>query len=120
MSLTSDAPALPGTGRAPLWRRIGIMLMAIAVVAAVMGLIGLWLGPVGKPPPRNPFGMGLREATPSGSIGAWILSVQSDFYGSLRSSVRELKENGSAFLPFCSSASPMGSSTRPVPATARA
>ncbi|MBM1171874.1 nickel/cobalt transporter [Microvirga arabica] len=100
MSLTSDAPALPGTGRAPLWRRIGIMLMAIAVVAAVMGLIGLWLGPVGKPPPRNPFGMGLREATPSGSIGAWILSVQSDFYGSLRSSVRELKENGSAFLPL--------------------
>ncbi|MBJ6126466.1 nickel/cobalt transporter [Microvirga splendida] len=98
MSLTSDAPALPSTDRTPLWRRVGIMLAAIAVVAAVMGLIGLWLGPIGKPPPRNPFGMGLREATPSGSIGAWILSVQSDFYASLRDSVRELKENGSAFL----------------------
>ncbi|KFG70501.1 nickel/cobalt transporter [Microvirga sp. BSC39] len=100
MSLTSDAPALPSADRPLLWRRLGIMLMAIAVVAAVMGLIGLWLGPVGKPPPRNPFGMGLREATPSGSIGAWILSVQSDFYGSLRANVRELKENGSAFLPL--------------------
>ncbi|MBD2748396.1 nickel/cobalt transporter [Microvirga sp. BT688] len=100
MSLTSDAPALPSTGRVLLWRRLGIMLAAIAIVAAVMGLIGLWLGPVSKPPPRNPFGMGLREATPSGSIGAWILSVQSDFYGSLRASVRELKENGSAFLPL--------------------
>lgn len=100
MSLTSDAPALPSASRELLWRRLAIMLMAIAVVAAVMGLIGLWLGPVGKPPPRNPFGMGLREATPSGSIGAWILSVQSDFYGSLRANVRELKENGSAFLPL--------------------
>ncbi|MBF9197696.1 nickel/cobalt transporter [Microvirga terrestris] len=100
MSLTADAPALPSDGRAPLWRRLGIMLIAIAVVAAVMGLIGLWLGPVGKPPPRNPFGMGLREATPSGSIGAWILSVQSDFYASLRGSVRELKESGAAFFPL--------------------
>jgi ABC-type nickel/cobalt efflux system permease component RcnA len=98
MSLTSDASALPSTGRTPLWRRLGIMLIAIGVVAAVMGLIGLWLGPVSKPPPRNPFGMGLREATPSGSIGAWILSVQSDFYGSLRNSVREMKESGSAFF----------------------
>ena len=98
MSLTSDASALPSTGRTPLWRRLGIMLIAIGVVAAVMGLIGLWLGPVSKPPPRNPFGMGLREATPSGSIGAWILSVQSDFYGSLRNSVREMRESGSAFF----------------------
>ncbi len=98
MSLTSDASALPSTGRTPLWRRLGIMLIAIGVVAAVMGLIGLWLGPVSKPPPRNPFGMGLREATPSGSIGAWILSVQADFYGSLRNSVREMKESGSAFF----------------------
>jgi ABC-type nickel/cobalt efflux system permease component RcnA len=100
MSLTADTPALPGAGRTSLWRRLGIMLIAIFVVAAAMGLIGLWLGPISKPPPRNPFGMGLREATPSGSIGVWILSVQSDFYASLRDSVRELKENGSAFLPL--------------------
>jgi ABC-type nickel/cobalt efflux system permease component RcnA len=74
------------------------MLAAIAVIAAVMGLIGLWLGPISKPPPRNPFGMGLREATPSGSLGAWILSVQSGFYASLQAGVREMKENGSALF----------------------
>ena len=87
MSLTSDLPALPNPARAPLWRRLGIMLAAVAIIALAMGLIGLWLGPVSKPPPRNPFGMGLREATPSGSLGAWILSVQSGFYGSLQAGV---------------------------------
>jgi ABC-type nickel/cobalt efflux system permease component RcnA len=61
-----------------------------------MALIGPWLGPLSKPPPRGPFGMGLREATPSGSLGVWILSVQSGFYGSLQAGVREMKENGSA------------------------
>jgi nickel/cobalt transporter (NicO) family protein len=96
MSLTSDLPALPNPARAPLWRRLGIMLAAVAIIAMAMGLIGLWLGPVSKPPPRNPFGMGLREATPSGSLGAWILSVQSGFYGSLQAGVREMKQNGSA------------------------
>jgi nickel/cobalt exporter len=98
MSLTSDVPALQGTGRALLWQRLGLMLAAIAVIAAVMGLIGLWLGPISKPPPRNPFGMGLREATPSGSLGTWILSVQSGFYASLQAGVREMKENGSALF----------------------
>jgi ABC-type nickel/cobalt efflux system permease component RcnA len=98
MSLTSDAPALPGTGRPVLWRRLGLMLAAIAIIALAMGLIGLWLGPISKPPPRNPFGMGLREAAPSGSLGAWILSVQSGFYGSLQAGVREMKQNGSALF----------------------
>lgn len=98
MSLTSEAPALSSPGRAPLWRRLGLALAAVAVIALAMGLIGLWLGPLSKPPPRNPFGMGLREATPSGSIGAWILSVQSGFYGSLQAGVRAMKENGSALL----------------------
>lgn len=98
MSLMSEIPALSSPVRAPLWRRIGVMLTAIAIIALAMGLIGLWLGPVSKPPPRNPFGMGLREATPSGSLGAWILSVQSGFYASLQAGVREMKENGSALF----------------------
>ena len=96
MSLISDAPALASAARTPPWRRLGIRLAAVAIIALAMGLIGLWLGPVSKPPPRNPFGMGLREATPSGSLGAWILSVQSGFYASLQSGVREMKQNGSA------------------------
>ena len=98
MSLTSDTPALPSVARTALLKRLLLVLAAVAIIALGMGLIGLWLGPVGKPPPRNPFGMGLREATPSGSIGAWILSVQSGFYGSLQAGVREMKENGSALL----------------------
>ena len=96
MSLISDTPALPKAARTLLWRRLGIMLAAVAIIALAMGLIGLWLGPVSRPPPRNPFGMGLREATPSGSLGAWILSVQSGFYAGLQSGVREMKQNGSA------------------------
>jgi nickel/cobalt exporter len=76
------------------------MLAAIATIALAMGLIGLWIGPISKPPPRNPFGMGLREAAPSGSLGAWILSVQSGFYGSLQAGVREMKQNGSALFPL--------------------
>jgi ABC-type nickel/cobalt efflux system permease component RcnA len=98
MSLTSQSLAAPSSGLGRLWQRLGFVLVAVVIVASVMGLIGLWLGPIGKPPPRNPFGMGLREATPSGSIGVWILSVQSDFYASLRESVREMKENGSALF----------------------
>ena len=98
MSLTSDTPALPSVARTALLKRLLLVLAAVAIIALGMGLIGLWLGPVGKPPPRNPFGMGLREATPSGSIGAWILSVQSGFYASLQAGVREMKENGSALL----------------------
>ncbi|MBL0406871.1 nickel/cobalt transporter [Microvirga aerilata] len=98
MSLTSESLAVHSSGRTLLWRRLGLMLAAVAIVASAMALIGLWLGPIGKPPPRNPFGMGLREATPSGSIGVWILSVQSDFYASLRESVREMKESGSALV----------------------
>ncbi len=98
MSLTLQSLAAPSSGLGRLWQRLGFVLVAVVIVASVMGLIGLWLGPIGKPPPRNPFGMGLREATPSGSIGVWILSVQSDFYASLRESVREMKENGSALF----------------------
>ncbi|WP_114946439.1 nickel/cobalt transporter [Microvirga calopogonii] len=98
MSLTSDTPAFPTANRTPLVRRLGLMLAAVAIMALAVGLIGLWLGPVNKPPPHNPFGMGLREATPSGSVGAWILSVQSGFYASLQAGVREMKENGSALF----------------------
>lgn len=70
---------------------------AVAVIAGLMALLGLWLGPISTPAPRSPFGMGLREAAPTGDIGAWILSMQSGFYASLQSGVRGLKESGDAF-----------------------
>jgi ABC-type nickel/cobalt efflux system permease component RcnA len=72
------------------------MVAAVAVVAAALGLLALWIGPIGAPAPRSPFGMGIREAAPSGNIGAWILSIQSGFYASLQANVHALKESGTA------------------------
>ena len=61
-------------------------LGAVAIVAAAIGLFVLWLRARRRcRRPRNPFGMGLREAAPVGtSLGACILAVQSGFYGSLQ------------------------------------
>ncbi|WP_414472046.1 nickel/cobalt transporter [Microvirga sp. M2] len=95
MSVTS-APLASSSGPAPFWQRLVLAVAAVAVVAAGMGLLALWVGPVGAPPPRTPFGMGIREAAPSGHLGAWLLSVQSGFYASLQASVRAMKESGAA------------------------
>jgi ABC-type nickel/cobalt efflux system permease component RcnA len=100
MSVSSQPFALPGSTRGRLWQRLGLIAAAVAIIAALMALLGLWLGPISAPAPRSPFGMGLREAAPSGDIGAWILSVQSGFYASLQAGVRGLKENGGAFGPL--------------------
>lgn len=97
MSVTPDTLDVPTSGQARLWQRFALMTAAVAAIACAMGLLGLWLGPISAPAPRSPFGMGLREASPSGSIGAWILSIQSGFYASLQAGVREMKENGTAF-----------------------
>jgi nickel/cobalt exporter len=40
--------------------------------------------------------MGLREAAPTGPLGASILSIQSGFYRSLQAGIRDLGENGGA------------------------
>lgn len=97
MSVTSAPLSSPAAGQARLWQRLGLMIAATALVAAALALIALWLGPISTPAPRSPFGMGIREAAPSGNFGAWILSIQSGFYASLQASVRALKESGSAF-----------------------
>lgn len=94
MSVSSQPFALPGSGPGRLWKRLGLMAAAVAIIAGLMTLIGLWLGPINTPAPRSPFGMGIREAAPRGDIGAWILSMQSGFYASLQAGVRGLKENG--------------------------
>jgi nickel/cobalt transporter (NicO) family protein len=96
MSLTSEPLALPAAGRERLWLRLGFALAAVALVAAAMSALAWLLGPMSAPPPRNPFGMGLREATPTGTLGATILSIQSGFYRSLQAGIRELRENGGA------------------------
>lgn len=96
MSVTSAPLVSSASGQARLWQRFVLMVLATAVVAAAMGLLALWLGPIDAPAPRSPFGMGIREAAPSGDFGAWLLSVQSGFYASLRASVHAMKESGAA------------------------
>ena len=96
MSLTSEPLALPSAGPGRLWRRLGCALAAVALVAAAMSALAWLLGPMSAPPPRNPFGMGLREAAPTGALGASILSIQAGFYRSLQAGIRDLGENGGA------------------------
>lgn len=96
MSVTSAPLSSPAHDRASTWQRLGLFIVAVAVVAGAMILLAFWTGPIGAPPPRSPFGMGIREAAPSGDFGAWILSIQSGFYASLQASVRAMKESGSA------------------------
>lgn len=96
MSVSSAPLTSPASGQARFWQRLGVMAAAVATMAAAMALLAFWIGPVSAPAPRSPFGMGIREAAPSGNFGAWILSIQSGFYASLQASVRALKESGAA------------------------
>jgi nickel/cobalt exporter len=96
MSLTSEPLALPSARPGRLWRRLGCALAAVALVAAAMSALAWLLGPMSAPPPRNPFGMGLREAAPTGALGASILSIQAGFYRSLQAGIRNLGESGGA------------------------
>jgi len=97
MSMTAQPLALPASGKVRVRRRLALALAAVGIVASLMALGAWWFGPVSAPPARNPFGMGLREAAPSGSLGAAILSIQAGFFKSLQAGVRGLKENGTAF-----------------------
>ncbi|MBM6594905.1 nickel/cobalt transporter [Microvirga pudoricolor] len=96
MSVTARPLGLPVSGGGA-WARLALAAGAVALVALAATLLVGWLAPPAPPPVKNPFNMGLREAAPSGSLGAYILSVQSGFYRSLQGAVREMKENGAAF-----------------------
>jgi nickel/cobalt transporter (NicO) family protein len=101
MPVAVEALAKPAVGRSRLLPRIGLALAAIAVVAAGLALL-MWLlapaAPPPRPPARNPFGMGAREAAPTASgLGAYILALQGSFFRSLQAAVAALKESGAAF-----------------------
>ncbi|RVU13835.1 nickel/cobalt transporter [Methylobacterium oryzihabitans] len=88
----SPAAGLPlATGRTGL----RLLLAAAAVVAAFGLLTGLMLllAPgLSAPPPRSPFGLGFREATPSaGGLGGWLLALQADFSRQLQRAVSAVK-----------------------------
>ncbi|QFU15399.1 nickel/cobalt transporter [Microvirga thermotolerans] len=87
---------LPGSSRRRLALRLALALAAVAAVALAAALLLWWLAPGAAPPARNPFGMGLREAAPTGGLGAYILDVQGRFYRGLQQAVAALKDDGAA------------------------
>jgi nickel/cobalt exporter len=69
--------------------RVGLALLALLVAALVVFGVGALL--VGAVPvaPKNPFGVGIREAAQSGSgVGGWILAEQEWFYRQLESALK--------------------------------
>lgn len=96
MSVSADSVGLLLPSRARIWQRLGLAAVAVALVAAGVALLVWWLAPAAAPPVRNPFGMGLREAAPSGDLGTYILAVQSGFYRSLQQALSAVKEHGTA------------------------
>lgn len=96
MSVTAEPLAASEPAKGRLWQRIALAAAATILVAAVLALIVAAFAPASPTPVKNPFGMGVREAAPSGAFGAQILAVQASFYKSLQASVRELKDNGAA------------------------
>jgi nickel/cobalt exporter len=92
MSVTARPIAPPAAGRP--WRRLALAAGAVAIVAACMMLVIGWFAPPVAAPVRNPFGMGLREAAPSGGIGAAILATQAGFYRGLQGAVAAMRQDG--------------------------
>jgi ABC-type nickel/cobalt efflux system permease component RcnA len=80
-------------------RQALIALAALALVGlALFGLGMLFAEPApARPPARNPFGVGVREAAPaaSGLVG-WILDVQSSFYRAMTKALSAMRDGGSA------------------------
>jgi nickel/cobalt exporter len=100
MSVTAEPLRLPALAKARTGQRLLLAACAVALVAGVVSLLVWWFAPAVPVPKRNPFGMGLREAAPSGGLGAMILSVQSSFYTGLQQAVAGLKNQGAAIWPL--------------------
>lgn len=100
MSVTAQPMNVPAPGRAYLLRRFFLALLAVAIVSGAASLLLWWFAPPAAPPARAPFGMGMREAAPTGDLGAYILAVQSSFYKSLQQAVTGLKDQGAALWPL--------------------
>ncbi len=99
---TLDAPggAVAG-GPARLLRQALVAAAALAIVALAGLLVSLALGPAPAPPPRNPFGLGIREGGgAAGGIAGWILAVQADFHRRLTGLVRAFASEGASAWPL--------------------
>ncbi len=79
--------------------QISIAVVALALMAGGMTMIGFWLasGAPQPPPVRNPFGVGPREVAPSANgLGALIIEWQAWFYRKLTSGLNQLKDSPAA------------------------
>ena len=71
--------------------------LALVAVGGIVALLVLMFAPAVAAPPKNPFGMGLREAAPgSSSLGRLILSYQSSLFLALKSALGAVKTDPAA------------------------
>jgi len=84
--LKAEAVPAPRRGASQTLARLAVSLAALATAAAVLTLLLWCFTPAVAPaPPRNPFGLGVREAAPApGGLSGIILALQASFYGALR------------------------------------
>lgn len=96
MSVIETAvPPAPRLGGA--WPRLVVVVLAVAVVAAGLAVLGWLLSASLASPPatKNPFAAGLREAVPAASgIGGFILVFQMQFYQALTGALQAMKADG--------------------------
>ncbi|PTM40706.1 nickel/cobalt transporter [Bosea sp. 124] len=99
--MSLNAPRLAPLPWPALSRRLIVMALALAVVAAGLALllatIAAW-SPPPPPPPRNPFGTALpREALPATTgIGGMLLAWQSSFYRELTATLKAVAASPAA------------------------
>jgi nickel/cobalt exporter len=91
--VSPDVPRSPGR----LLLRLALALAAVGAVLLAILLVTWWVGPFSRPPPRNPFGMGVGEPVPTGTLGTAILSLQAAFSRNLQAAVSAWKQGGGAF-----------------------
>jgi ABC-type nickel/cobalt efflux system permease component RcnA len=75
--------------------RVGVALGALVVAALIVFGLGELLHGALPAAPRNPFGVGIREAAQSGSgLGGWLLARQAWFDQRVMAALREASEHG--------------------------
>ncbi|AWN41192.1 nickel/cobalt transporter [Methylobacterium durans] len=95
--LAATGPArVPG---ARLGARLALAAGAVALASLLLaGLMWLVAPGLAAPPPRSPFGMGLREAAPAATgLGGWLLAVQGSFSRSLQAAVAAFRSEGGSW-----------------------
>jgi nickel/cobalt exporter len=87
------SPAAPPSRLA---RRLALVAGAVALAALLVAGLAWLLAPgLTAPPPRSPFGIGFREATPSATgLGGLILALQASFSKAMNAAVSALRGGG--------------------------